>query len=435
MKWFLGALLLLLAALVLESGLLAYAMYVLLGLLLLSRLLTLSWIGRLDASRHCDATEVVAGDSVKVLVVVNNDGALPVPWVLIEDMMPAKGRFETAQRVKVKSRRVKIAMIGPRSYTTLEYQVRFKYRGYYQIGPLVLETGDFFGLHRRYHVATEPHFVLVYPQVIPLQGYDLTSRRPLGEIRMVHRLYEDPTRIAGVREYQSGDPLNRVHWRATARMGQLHCKVYEPSTVAGATLVLDFHEAGYPDTYEPHRSELAVTTVASLAYALYQMGQQVGLITNGTDAADRIRQEGWEHDFRTRKAALRSIKKTAEDEAVRPVVVQTRRGVEQFQQIWQALARVELSEGLTLSQLLIETASRLPRDATVIVLLPGVSEETALTLGNLRRRGYAVTAVLVRLEESDLYEAQRRLIAEGVMVRHVTDRDTLAAVCQQETMC
>src|SRR4029077_89087 len=128
---------------------------------------------------------------------------------------------------------------------TLMYQLHFEMRGYYQIGPCVLESGDLFGLHRRYRVATEPHFVLVYPKVIPLAGFDIASRRPIGEVRLSHRLYEDPTRISGVRLYQAGDPLNRVHWRATARTGALHSKVYEPSCIVGATVLLDFHAGSY----------------------------------------------------------------------------------------------------------------------------------------------------------------------------------------------
>ena len=64
---------------------------------------------------------------------------------------------------------------------------------------MVLETGDLFGLHRRFRVVTDPVYILVYPKVVPLPGYDLASRRPIGEIRLTHRLFEDPTRIAGVR--------------------------------------------------------------------------------------------------------------------------------------------------------------------------------------------------------------------------------------------
>jgi uncharacterized protein (DUF58 family) len=355
--------------------------------------------------------------------------------VLLEDLLPAKALLESRARLRVRKKRAKIAMLWGGGQTTLEYQVEFKMRGYYQIGPLVLEGGDLFGLHRRYVVGTEPHFVLVYPRVLPLEGYDLASRRPVGEVRLTHRLFEDPTRIAGVRQYEAGDPLNRVHWRATARTGLLHSKIYEPSTIAGGTVVLDFHQAGYPSRSEPYRSELAITAAASLAYALYQMGQQVGLLTNGRDAADRIRVEGWAHDYRTRQAALASAAMAEESDRLQPVGVPTRRGVEQFGRILETLARVELSDGLTLAQLAVEASSRLPRNATVIAVLGQASEETAVALGQLRRRGYAVTAVLVLVaDERDRAEAMGRLLAEGIDVRHVNDEAAVAAVCRQQAL-
>ena len=233
-----------------------------------------------------------------------------------------------------------------------------------------MESGDLFGLHRRFRLETKPHFVLVFPQVVPLRGYDLASRRPIGEVRLTHRLFEDPTRIAGVREYQQGDPLNRIHWRATARTGALHCKMYEPSCIAGITLLLDFHKEVYTVRREPQRSELAITAAASLASAVYQMGQQIGLVTNGRDAADRIQQEGYRHEFRTRSLALDTARMRDRSDRLRPVVVETRRGPEQLVRILEALARLELTEGLTFPQLVIEATSRLPRDASVVAILP-----------------------------------------------------------------
>jgi uncharacterized repeat protein (TIGR01451 family) len=434
MKWFLGAILLLLAALLLESGLLAYAMYVLLGLLIVSRVLARSWIANLTATRECNRVTAEVGETIAVNVTVHNTGLLPVPWVLLEDVLPGKAISVTHPRLRVKKQRFQIAMLGSRGTTELFYQIEFKMRGYYQVGPLVLQGGDLFGLHRRYRVGTAPHFVLVYPRVVPLEGYDLASRRPIGEVRLTHRLYEDPTRIAGVREYEKGDPLNRIHWRTTARTGQLHSKVYEPSTIAGATILLDFHKAGYPEAREPYRSELAVTAAASLAHALYLMRQQVGLVTNGRDAADRIRQEGWAHDYRTRKEAQASAAMRDESDRLQPLVVETRRGVEQFQRILETLARVELTDGLTLPQLIVETDGRMPRDATILAILGQAPVETALALGNLRRRGYAVTAVLVIFDEHEQEAALGRLVAEGIDVRLLKNEAGLTALCQQQVL-
>jgi uncharacterized repeat protein (TIGR01451 family) len=433
-RWFVGALLLLGVALVLQTGLLAYAMYVLLGLLLLSRFLARVWIGKLSATRRCDRSTAEIGDSVSVTLNVRNAGWLPIPWVLLEDLLPSRALHAVFPRLKVKGKRLQIRMMRSHGRAEIPYHLEFKMRGYYQVGPLVLESGDLFGLHRRYRVETEPHFILVYPRIVPVPGYDLASRRPIGEVRLSHRLYEDPTRIAGVRAYEAGDPLNRVHWRATARTGMLHCKIYEPSTLAGATVLLDFHQAGYPDRGEPLRSELAVTTAVSLANAVYELGQQVGLLSNGRDAADRIRTEGWEHDYRTRAAARTNAGMREQSERLQPIAVNTRRGAEQLMRIRETLARVELTDGLTLAQLVTETMSRMPHDATIIAVLPRATVDTALALGTLRRRGFAVVAVLILLDEDQFAASAAGLAAEGIEVRHVRDEMELSMLCQQQAL-
>jgi uncharacterized protein (DUF58 family) len=434
MRWYLGAAAILLVALVFQLGLLAYAMYVLLGLMLVSRYLSRYWIEHLSAERECNQLTADVGDTVAVLVDVKNVGRFPVAWVLIEDSLPQRALVQRPPRLKVKGKRLMIGMLRPGGRKSLRYQLEFQMRGYYQLGPLVLETGDLFGLHRRYRAATDPHFILVYPRLVPLEGYDLASRRPMGEIRLTHRLFEDPTRIAGLRMYQPGDPLNRINWRATARTGTLHSKIYEPSTIAGASILLAFHQDEYPRPNEPVRSELAVTTAASVANAVYLLGQQVGLATNGRDAADRIRVEGWAHDYRTRAAAKQAVNMREHSDRLRPVIVPTRRGHEQFQRILETLARVELTDGLWFDQLVLEVVSRLPRDATVVAILPKVSESTAFALGSLRRRGYAVTAVLIALDDDEYAQGSGRLLAEGIETRRVADEASLSALCGQHLL-
>jgi uncharacterized protein (DUF58 family) len=332
----------------------------------------------------------------------------------------------------VSGKRLLLCRLARKSHKMLNYRVEFLMRGYYQIGPAILESGDVFGLHRRYAVSAPPHFVLVFPRLVPLEGYQLAARRPIGEVRLVHRLYEDPTRIEGVRHYLPGDPLNRVHWRATARTAILHSKVYEPSVIVGATILLDLHGDAYPARNEPLRSELAITTAASLANAVYQLGQQIGLITNGRDAADRIHKEGWDREYPTRTAARDEAAMSEASHRLAPLVVDTRRGPEQLLRILETLARVELTDGLEFPDLVVETDHRLPRDATVVAVLPQVSAQAALALGGLRRRGFAVTAVVVCFDPDVLTEYLGRLLAEGVEARVVSDEASLAAVCRQQ---
>jgi uncharacterized protein (DUF58 family) len=265
---------------------------------------------------------------------------------------------------------------------------------------------------------------MVYPRILPIRKYDFASDRPIGEVRLANRLFEDPTRTAGVRPYQMGDPLQRVHWRATARTGQLHSRVYEPTSLAGATLLIDFHQDGYPRRVEPQRSDLVVTTACAIAYAVAGLNQQVGVASNGRDAAERIKQESLsvaedaaDYAHATRLAARERFEVEAATDRLRPVVVETRRGFDQFQQIREALARLEFTDGLTFAELVVTVAPRLARDATVIAVVPKVSVEAAVALGVLRRQGFAVSAVLVGVAEDGSDEravAAGRLIAEGV---------------------
>jgi uncharacterized protein (DUF58 family) len=433
-----------LLALALQAGLVAFGGYVLLGVYLLSRYLSRTWITNLTAERECNSTPREVGESVDVTLTLTNGAAVPVAWVLIEEMLPDPALTCRPPRIAIKGSRIRVLFLRPGQVKPIKYKLTFTGRGYYPIGPALAETGDVFGLHRRHRRLAPPAFVMVYPKVLPIRKYDFASDRPIGEVRLANRLFEDPTRTAGVRPYQMGDPLQRVHWRATARTGQLHSRVYEPTSLAGATLLVDFHAAGYPKRGEPARSDLAVTTACAIAYAVAMVNQQVGLASNGRDAAERIRQEALEEaeepdaGHATRFEARDRFEVLEKTDRLRPVTVDTRRGIDQFQLIREALARLELTDGMTFPELIIEVAPRIARDATVIAILPRVPVDTAVALGLLRRQGFAVSAVLVGVAEDgsdDRAAAAGRLIAEGVRdVRFVNDETQLMALGDRSTI-
>ena len=434
MKWILGTLALLAIGLVLKLSLLVYAMYVLLGVLWLNRFFTRTWTEKVGVRRTVSGETFEIGESTEVAVDIENQGPLSVPWLLIEDSLPQEAL--ALGRIKVDGGRLRLTRLARQETESLNYQVTFLMRGYYQLGPMLLETGDVFGLHRRFRLAGEPHFAMVLPKVLPLQGYNLASRRPMGEIRVVHRLFEDPTRLAGVRPYQQGDPLNRIHWRATARTGELHSRVYETSRIAGATLLLDFHQESFPTARGEMSTELAVVTVASLANAVFLTGQQIGLISNGRDAADRIREEGWRAEFLSRTDAQQRAEPLANDR-LRPVQVPTGKGGERMKQILETLARLERTDGLDFAEMLASIISKIPRDATVIPVLRRVTPGTAIALGELVRRGFLVTAVVVADERemvpdwAEPPEWAALLLAHGIDFRMVNSEESVMNLCAE----
>ena len=124
----------------------------------------------------------------------------------------------------------------------------------------------------------------------------------------------------------------------------------------------------------------------------------------------------------------------AASDRLRPVTVDTARGADQFVRILEALARVELTDGLSFTDLVLEVAPRLPRDATVIAILPSATDEAIWALGNLRRRGYAVSAVVLEHEDYEYAQAAGRLLGEGIHSRQVTDEASLAALCGSQVL-
>ena len=82
MRWYLGAILLLAIALAFGLGLLAYAMYALLGVMLVSRAISRAWITNLAAARECNRLTANIGERIAVVINVQNRGVLPIAWLL-----------------------------------------------------------------------------------------------------------------------------------------------------------------------------------------------------------------------------------------------------------------------------------------------------------------------------------------------------------------
>ena len=109
--------------------------------------------------RECNRYSVNVGDTVAVVITLENASRLPVAWMLVEDLLPRRALVYQPPSLQVQGHRMQLAMLRGRGRHTLFYQLKCNRRGYHQIGPLVVETGDLFGLHRRYRVLTVAPFL------------------------------------------------------------------------------------------------------------------------------------------------------------------------------------------------------------------------------------------------------------------------------------
>lgn len=126
-KWFFGAVLLLIIGAVFQLGLLMYAMYVFLGILLVSRYLTRSWTENLIVTRDVSTDTIEIGDKIAVLINLHNKGATRVTWVIAEDSVPRHALISKPPRIKITGKRTHLLSIkgeagrvsGIRSHSTL----------------------------------------------------------------------------------------------------------------------------------------------------------------------------------------------------------------------------------------------------------------------------------------------------------------------------
>ena len=122
------------------------------------------------------------------------------------------------------------------------------------------------------------------------------------------------------------------------------------------------------------------------------------------------------------------------------MVLRPRRGPEQLHRIHETLARLERTDGFRFHEMIQEIASRIPRDASVVALLADVTEESARVLGQLRRSGYSVTAVVVSAEAADFRDWSMPadwagwLIREGIEFRPVSSKERLAELQPEHIM-
>lgn len=383
------------------------------------------WHGAAVAVRHDGAVELEVGQSTDIVVDITNRSKLPIAWLLVEDLLPKAAFAQRSPALRIDGSRIEVFFLPAGQTRQLRYRITCQRRGYYQIGPTVLETGDLMGLSRRYRVGAPPQYILVYPHAVPMAGYDIASPRPIGEIRIRNAVMQDPTRIRGIRKWQIGDPLRSVHWAATARTGTLHSKVYEPTSIAGATLILDMHRDTNPDQNEPVRSDLAVSLAASIAAAFYEMNQPIAFLSNGRDAADRIRTEGFDTDFRTRGAAQTEASMRDRDDRLRPVIVDADRGPVHFQELRRVLARLELSDGISIAETVVNVQQRLAHDTTLIVITQRCDRQTAAMLIGMRRRGWAVAVVINTADINDFAASAGPLQADGIETIHLIDETQL----------
>src|SRR5437016_10481288 len=227
---------------------------------------------------------IVAGELPVATVEITNRKPLPLPWLDarlflaegVEPPNPAPG-----------SPRGWIDFGFPmrgRERVLVRLPVRVPARGAYAIGPLRLRAGDWLGFTQTERTVSLAPEIIAYPTPLSVRDRALASLRPLAETATRRGLVPDPLRFRGVRPHRRGDARNEIHWKTSARLGELQTKLYEPATSLDAIFLVNV--ASYERYWiqaDPEAVELVISATAELLRLAASAGRQVGLVTNGID--------------------------------------------------------------------------------------------------------------------------------------------------------
>ncbi len=226
---------------------------------------------RIACVRRLEPRRVPAGREARVILRMDNVSRLPTGLLLIEDRIP----YVLGSRPRFVLDRVE-----PRGSREVSYRVRSDVRGRFSVGPLTIRLTDPFGLVELNRAFSAKDILTVTPAVqtlphVRLGGEWTGSGESLA--RSVAVAGEDDV---ATREYRHGDDMRRVHWRSTARYGELMVRREEQPWQSRCSLLLDTRRRAHHGDGPGSSFEWAVSAAASIGLHLSRQGYAVRLLTD-----------------------------------------------------------------------------------------------------------------------------------------------------------
>jgi uncharacterized protein (DUF58 family) len=364
------AAILLIAAFSTELPFLFYLVYLAILVIGGSYILTRLGLADLEAGYAVNQLTGHVGDKLQITYTLRNTSRVPKPWLEVHNPTTLPGGLP--------GRAISLGSRAERSWLVRAPLVR---RGHFRVEPLQIRTGDPFGFFEASASVGQGVAVVVYPRIEKLPLWRLPAASIEGSHAAPERTLQTSPLATAVRPYAPGDAFNRIHWKSTARHGEIQVKEFELEQTADAWIVLDLERAVQAGRGDESTVEIAVRAAASIAAKALLENRAVGLTVNGH----------------------------------RQAIVPVDRGSRQHLKIMQLLAAVDGDGTTPLVECLVNAAGRLRRGMTAIVITPSTDPAWVRPIAALRARGIGSVVVTVdALAAERLDRAERARLGEPV---------------------
>jgi hypothetical protein len=170
----------------------------------------------------CNKESYSSGDLDEFAIVINNLGLLPTPNIVVKS--------KAISEINSKYNGDAVIIMGDDD-KTVKNMVEFKHRGIYDFGHIIIESSDLFQVFKRTKVIYDKKITKVYPKIYDIENIFLRSKDVFKNAQSKKSRIEDMYSICDVRKYREGDNLKRIHWKLSAKCGELFVRNFD--TVSG----------------------------------------------------------------------------------------------------------------------------------------------------------------------------------------------------------
>lgn len=327
---------------------------------------------RIHYTRSFSKRTVFVGEKIEMIDEISNKKLLPVPWLRLESKISANLQFD--QKFEYHTEIHGSGDYHRTLFSLLPYQkvrrrqtLTCQKRGHYRFKTVSLTTGDVFGISEIFKTVPAQAEVIVYPPLVPLADIPFPTHSWLGDIVVKRWVMEDPFIMAGIREYQSGDPFHAINWKATAKTNRLQVNKRDFTADHNLMIYLNFNQT--EDMWRPivseERMELAISYAASIAYYAITNGLPTGFGCNGYFA----------------------------DAEKEPIVVEPANGMTHLHVLLEAMAKLEIGTSTYIDFFLQKELEKGRTNMDILIITDVVTDGMRECIEQFRADGNAVEVI------------------------------------------
>ncbi len=343
--------------------------YLIAALMFLSYLWTWLSLREIALQRHTRTRRSQVGRVFRESFAVRKLGILPTLWLEIRDHSKLPNHHAS---------HIVPSLYGGREYSW-EVETICSVRGEFQLGPMTIMSGDPFGLFHSPRQISAIEQLIVYPMIVELNRVILPVGFLSGGDAQRKLTHQVTTNASGIRDYIPGDSMNRIHWRSTARAGNIMVKEFELDPLVDIWLLSDFSsDSFYQDTGSRHDRSLG------------NFRSNTGHLPPSTEEYAAVVGASLAKHFIDDERVLGYVTNTPALQIFEPD-----RGDRQLTKILQTLAVARSTSDHTLQKILSLESHRFTRGTILMIVTSSLDSAWVRELQVLKRRGIRPTCVFI----------------------------------------